>query len=122
MTQSAQLRLAAISITWLVAFGLGAAVTIISLPVGIILMVLALLGGASYMVPALQSTQQEASKPRSTRQWNASTSQQVLLRDGNNRSAFVQANRNGDSYRTVLTAEGMILVNHNGEEVYRLNK
>lgn len=85
-------------------------------------MVLALLGGASYMVPALQSTQQEASKPRSTRQWNASTSQQVLLRDGNNRSAFVQANRNGDSYRTVLTAEGMILVNHNGEEVYRLNK
>lgn len=122
MTQPAPLRLAAISITWLVAMALSAAVSIISLPVGIILMVLALIGGASYMVPALQSTQQEQSQTQSTRQWNASTKQQVLLRDGNNRSAFVQPSRTNDSYRTVLTAEGMIVVNHNGEEVYRLKK
>jgi hypothetical protein len=125
MTSIQTLRRSWISIGWLAAIALGALVAVLNIYAGLLLMALAVVGAAAFALPRARAPQQQSivEDPATVgMRWPSSVQRTIYTADGEARAAFVVPTQAAEGYQSVLTPDGYMLVNHEGQVVYRLKR
>ena len=109
---------------WAIATTLAVVVAVFNAYAGLALLLLAAVGGAALArssgIPSLEAARQEPGAAR--RAWTSSPRRTIYAADGAEQVAFVVPAQSADGYQAVLTAEGYMLVNDDGEIVYTLTR
>src|SRR5688500_13814034 len=125
MTYIQTLRRSWISIGWLAAIALGALVAVLNIYAGLLLMALAVVGAAAFALPRGRAPQQRSivEDPATVgTRWPSSVQRTIYTADGETRAAFVVPAQAAEGYQSVLTPDGYMLVNHEGQVVYTLKR
>jgi hypothetical protein len=110
-----------VSIGWLIVIALGTLVAVFNMYVGVLLIMLASLGGAMLVLPRISLAQQPSvtQEPASgAATWPSTVQRTVYTTAGTTHSAFVVPVQGIEGYQTVLTRDGYRLVNDAGQIVY----
>ena len=125
MTYIQTLRRSWASIGWLAAIALGALVATLNIYAGLLLMALAIVGAATFVLPRMSAPQRPAiveAPATVAASWPPSAQRSVYTADGEARAALVVQAEAAEGYQTVLTSDGYALVNGAGQVVYRLKR
>ena len=125
MTYIQTLRRSWVSIGWLAAIALGALVATLNIYAGLLLMALAVVGAATFVLPRTSAPQQPTmvgAPATVVTSWPSSVQRTVYTADGEARAALVVPVEATEGYQTVLTSDGYALVNDTGQVVYTLKR